>query len=784
MISGSRLLHYGRVRSPRVSKGSPGNQVLPHGRASASLSPKNFRESLDLGSVVAFPYVLTIVWQYFCLMHSQILAWTGAVIVSLAVWYVLVALKGRSDERLPWQFWPIVALPLLLIYLMRVALVDISFDVMNYHIFHSERALRGFLFVSGDFFPTAAPFNPTPDILTGLFRYLLGYRLGTIVNYAALIWTGVILERMLRAYVRSAWLRSLSVLFVLCTEQILFQINESMVDLLALPLLLEATILAFAPADDEQHAKRTAMLALLLGVATAFKLANLVIAVPLVLVYVFNLISLDREKRAPRLLAVLRSTPVASVLFIAPFAPFMILIYKLTGNPVFPLYNGIFKSPYWPQGAAFDPRWGPWGVYETLIWPVLMWFKPYRLNEFTFYSGRLSMGYLLAVICLFIARGDRNNGRNNGRNIRALAFITFLGSILWSGSSGYIRYALYLELTSGILLIWLARYLWQKCAAFPTWGKLLVQAPLWVLLLGQTYFALRYTNHWEWSTRESIFRNRQFFLHESSQLLRDRSLWAYLAAEDLKLFDDVDVWVETTYKTSAFAALLKPYVPVIGVRMPNYYGTNIAREKFGEVLQSVQGKRMFTLTNRESIEEARASVAARGFSLGKARAVSIPYFSDSLRFDMLLVEILPSWQNKSGQTQAEKGLPLPDLAFKAKLSVANMPPVMRAGQKYALRVSLRNDSKVIWPGRQPTWQFQLTIGNRWLTQAGAKVTDVDGRVALFQDLAPSETVELLLNVTAPNEAGTYILQLDTIQEGVAWFGDRGSEVLSLKVKVE
>lgn len=751
MISGSNLLH--------------------------SLSPKNFRQNLDLGSIVAFPYVLTIVWQYFCLIQSRPLAWTGAVIVSLVVWFALIAFKGRSDEKLSWQFWPIVALPLLLIYLMRVAFVDISFDVLNYHIFHSERALRGYLFVSGDFFPTAAPFNPTPDILTGLFRYLLGYRVGTIVNYVALIWTGVILERMLRVYVRSAWLRSVSILFVLGTEQILFQINEYMVDLLALPLLLEATILAVAPANDEKHAKRTAMLALLLGVATAFKLANLLIAVPLVLVYLFNLISLgDREKRGHRLLTVLRSTPMAAVLFIVPFAPFMILIYRLTGNPVFPLYNGIFKSPYWPQGAAFDPRWGPWGIYETLIWPVLMFFKPYRLNEFTFYSGRLTIGYILAAVCLFIARGDRN--------IRRIAFITLLGSILWSGSSGYIRYALYLELTSGILLIWLVGYLWKKCARFPNWGKLLAQAPLWVLLLGQTYFALRYTNHWDWSTRETIFRQRAAFQRESSNLLRDRSLKPYLGAEDLALFDDVDIWVETTYKTSAFAGLLKPQIPVIGVRMPNYFGTNIARQKFGEVLQSAQGKRMFTLTNRESMEEARASLAARGLSLRKARAVSIYYFSESLQFDLLLVEVLPNWQYDSGKTQAEKGLPLPDLAFKARLSVANMPPVMRAGQKYALRVSLRNDSKVIWPGRQPTWQYQLTIGNRWLTEAGAKITDVDGRVALFQDLAASETVELLLNVTAPNEAGTYILQLDTIQEGVAWFGDRGSEVSSLKVKVE
>jgi len=744
-------------------------------RLAQALSPNNFRAHLDPGSIIFFPYVLTIVWQYFCLIQIKPLAWTGAVIVSLVAWYAFIAFKEASPEKLPWQFWPIVALPLLFAFLLRAAFPDISFDVLNYHIFHSERALRGSLFVTGDFFPTPAPFNPTPDILAGLYRHLLGYRLGAIVNYLALIWTGAILNRLLRDYVRSAWLRSLGVLFVLCTEQILFQINNYMVDLLALPLLLEATILAFARGNGERDTKRTAMMALWLGAATAFKLANLFIAVPIVLVYAFNLIARD-DSRGPRILATLKSTPIATLLFVMPFAPFMIVIYKLTGNPVFPLYNGLFKSPYWPKGAVFDPRWGPWGVYETVIWPVLMFFKPERLSEFPHYAGRLSIGYVVALVCLLIARGDRN--------IRALAFTTLLGSILWSATSGYIRYALYLELTSGILLIWLVHFIWKKVAQFPNWARLLAPAPLCLLLLAHSYFALRYANHWEWSTRETFFRYSKSFLHESRNFLRDRSLSPYLAAENLALFNNVDVWVETTYKTSAFEALLKPNNPVIGVRIPNYFDTKSARQTFSEVLQSASGKRMFTLTNREGNEEARAALAARGLSMGTTQAVSIYYFSNSLRFDVLLVEVLPSWQNDSGRAKAEKGLPLPDMAFKATLSVVNMPDVMRTGQKYSIRVMLRNDSNIGWPGGQPTWKFQLTVGNRWLTEASAKVNDVDGRAALLQDLAPSETVELPLTVTAPNAAGTYILQFDAIQEGVAWFGDRGSEVLSLKVKVE
>ena len=338
----------------------------------------------------------------------------------------------------------------------------------------------------------------------------------------------------------------------------------------------------------------------------------------------------------------------------------MIVIYRLTGNPVFPLYNGIFKSAYWPQGAVFDPRWGPWGIYETIVWPVLMYFKPERLSEFPHYAGRLSLGYVAAGFCLLIARGNRD--------IRAIAFTTLLGSVLWSATSGYIRYAIYLELTSGILLIWLVQYLWKKFAQPSNVARFLLPASLCLLLLAHSYSAWQYGIHWEWSARGIALPFGKSFRRESQNFLRDRSLRSYVAPQDQALLDQVDVFVETTYKTSAFEALLKPDDPVIGLRIPNFFGTNVAREEFSRILEGTNGKRLFTITNRESSEEARTVLAARGLTMGKTQPVSIPYFSDSLRFEVLLVEVLPSWQNNSAQAQPVKGLPLSDMAFKAGLS--------------------------------------------------------------------------------------------------------------------
>jgi hypothetical protein len=740
-----------------------------------SLVLNKLRGDFAVGSIIFFPYVLAVAWQYCCLLQNRPVAWVLTIVVSALVWCAYVALTEPSSEKLTWQFCVIVALPLLLIYLLRFDLADVSFDVLNYHIFESERILRGSLYLPADFFPGSLPVNPTPDVLTGLYRHLLGYRLGTIVNYLALIWTGLILNRMLRAYVRPVGVRNLAVLFILCSEQLLFQINNYMVDLLALPLLLEVIFVAIED-QRERIWQRTALLMLLLGIAIAFKLSNLFFAAPIVLVYLVILIRTGGRPARRTLWQLIKVAPLAAIIFLAPVAPFSVLMYKLTGNPIFPLYNGIFKSPFWPQGAVFDPRWGPHSFTETLGWPIVMFLHPERLSEFPYYSGRLTLGFLLGIICLFIARREPG--------IRTVAFVTLVGTILWSASSGYIRYALYLELTSGLLLIWLGTFIWKQLASNANWCKVAALLPLCLLLLAQGYFALRYVRHWEWSERQPIFSRDEYFRKEYQNILRDRLFKSYVADADLALFNNVDVWIETTYKTSALEVLLKPDVPVIAVRMPNFFETNFARAKFANLLQSTQGKRAFTLTTRESLDEARRALAARGLSMGTIRVASINYFSDALKFEVLLAEVSSSWQTNSETTGAANGLPLPDMAFKARLSITNPPQVMRAGQPYVIRVNLSNDSKIVWPGRQPTWQYQITVGNRWLTQSGEMVSNVDGRAALLEDLAPGQTVELPLTVKAPDAPGEYLLQLDAIQEGVAWFGDRGSDVLSFRVKVE
>src|SRR6185369_1921221 len=139
---------------------------------------KTFPRKLELGDFVLLIYLAAFVRQWFWIVNQNALAWVLTVLVSLAIWYLHLSTKD-DKQKLPRQFWLVVALPLFVIYAMRAAFPDTSFDVLDYRLINSERALRGLPLISGDFFPVRFPFNPAPDMVTGISRHLLGYRLGT-----------------------------------------------------------------------------------------------------------------------------------------------------------------------------------------------------------------------------------------------------------------------------------------------------------------------------------------------------------------------------------------------------------------------------------------------------------------------------------------------------------------------------------------------------------------------------------------------------------------------------
>jgi len=151
----------------------------------------------------------------------------------------------------------------------------------------------------------------------------------------------------------------------------------------------------------------------------------------------------------------------------------------------------------------------------------------------------------------------------------------------------------------------------------------------------------------------------------------------------------------------------------------------------------------------------------------------------------------PGQSAQSQKTQAQPNAPaaLPNTAFKAEISLVNPPAKLRAGQKETVRVKIKNASNEMWWARgapvntRPDNRFYIATGDRWLKADGSLVTDMDGRYGLGKDLRPGEETEVPLGITAPKDPGEYTLEVDLVQEQVAWFREKGSPTAKVKVTV-
>ena len=146
--------------------------------------------------------------------------------------------------------------------------------------------------------------------------------------------------------------------------------------------------------------------------------------------------------------------------------------------------------------------------------------------------------------------------------------------------------------------------------------------------------------------------------------------------------------------------------------------------------------------------------------------------------------------NANQQAQTKEQHALPDNGFKAQITLPGAPAKLRAGQQERVQVRVKNASEVFWWARggeqndRSDNKFYLAAGNRWFKADGTTlVTDMDGRHGLLKDLRPGEETEVPLLVTAPKEPGEYVLEVDLVQEQVAWFSDKGSQTARAKVTV-
>ena len=150
--------------------------------------------------------------------------------------------------------------------------------------------------------------------------------------------------------------------------------------------------------------------------------------------------------------------------FIIPILPYLVNTVLQTRNPVFPYYNGIFKSPYYLEENWIDKRYGPKSIIELLIWPVYIIFFPRKAYEVGQTDIAFVVGYILSIIYIIFWLYKRIIKKQKISNLMiTYCSILLCFYVVWAKFAiGYTRYAGVIAVLSTILIIKFTIDLLQK----------------------------------------------------------------------------------------------------------------------------------------------------------------------------------------------------------------------------------------------------------------------------------------------------------------------------------
>ena len=106
------------------------------------------------------------------------------------------------------------------------------------------------------------------------------------------------------------------------------------------------------------------------------------------------------------------------------------------------------------------------------------------------------------------------------------------------------------------------------------------------------------------------------------------------------------------------------------------------------------------------------------------------------------------------------------------------PASLQAGETRTLEVAVTARGARTWHPSDA-----MIVGNHWLAEDEAVAQWLDGHTPLEQPLEPGACRRVPLAVTAPPDAGAYLLEIDLAEQGVAWFAERGNRPLRLPIRV-
>ena len=143
------------------------------------------------------------------------------------------------------------------------------------------------------------------------------------------------------------------------------------------------------------------------------------------------------------------------------------------------------------------------------------------------------------------------------------------------------------------------------------------------------------------------------------------------------------------------------------------------------------------------------------------------YADEPLAMEMQKLRAL--WENPAGFDRSPPMQEVPSTHYRARIECRLYSRWTVAGWTGVARVTVTNISRHTWP---PAKQSGLHLGHRWLDEQGQPVGDPGRSLPLSKALPRGKSIHFTLPFKAPSQAGQHTLEIDMVDEGLAWFSEK------------
>ena len=348
---------------------------------------------------------------------------------------------------------------------------DANWDWQNYHDYNVWALMHGRygLDVAPAGFQTY--FNPLVYFPVYWLRHALPAPLGLAIigavhglNLALIVW-------LMRRLLGQAVLPTMAAVAIAATGPMaLSETGTSFTDVvLSLPLI--AAFGLILTGDHNGQSRRILLAGLLIGASVGLKLTSVVFALGAVVA------------------VLLGANPLGALMWlglggalgsVVTHGAWSAMLWRDLGNPIFPLFNGLFQSPELRSTNILDLQFLPRNAFDALAYPFYWLAGIPRSSEFVFRDARFAVVSLLVPIAIVI-RILRGTPIFTRRDVQFFALFG-VSYAAWLQLFAIQRYAVVLELLCGpliVLLIARLRPRWSSKASSVTMLAIAAAIALW-----------------------------------------------------------------------------------------------------------------------------------------------------------------------------------------------------------------------------------------------------------------------------------------------------------------